>query len=408
MSLVSNHNCVKIFNDLYEELNHFTHGRYTSSIAKFLNASYDTEPRVLIKVILTLRKIRLGTIKNKKKVSLYYKYIIKLLNSQNILNNGDAQPIGQLLSLTSCANKAQNVLNVKRLKRTNNEEIVNTASPLYQYIKNDLCMNNRKIKPIVRDTSLYENKTCFWIRIWLNGNDAVSSLKNLLSNEQIKINLYDIGTVSEVYNIVELYYWRKGKTQMLNIIEVLNNLDIVNKIIFCSDLVRMSKQKFIPKAVIYSNMMKFYYAYKTCNLTFVLTKQEDLEIFNYTSILCGILMYGPNFTSTNHTLKSCPLAALSNARPLDSIKINARIVEPVTPYEQLIFKEYPEKKTSTAATDSTFENGGRHQVYTISQDRAYRMTGNCPNIGGVNTSEISIVSTPEHNNHVIGVLKSMY
>lgn len=417
MALTSNYNTIKIFNDLYEELDYFTHKKYTQNISKILNASFDADIKVLVRIILTLRKIReLNLLELHDPFALhFYKQIIKLLNSQHPLDNGDIYPMGMILSLVSCADKAQDILNVKRLKKVAVSTIENVDSELYKYIKKNLGMENRKLKPSIKDTSLhgctplnddtYKRLQVFWFRITLDPKALVENLKTLLLDSNINTYLIDIGTISENNGILELYYNKKAN--LFKLLTLLNDADEVKEIIFCSDLIRMSKIKQLTNADIFSNMIKFYYIYKTYNLTFMMRNQHDSVMFYFVYSLCVLFMQSPNLTSANSKLAPNPISALSCSNPMFAIKEKTKTLEPITEFEKMVLSENPQKLNNTAASPESIQFQARHRVFVINQDRDSRVITGFPQVGGISTGEIVVTPEEDYERFTVEVLKAM-
>ncbi|UVT30811.1 P47 [Penaeus vannamei nudivirus] len=420
MSLLNSKiNTKKLFDDLYFEFDHFTNKSFSSEISKILNASLNVDLRSAVKVMLTFRKVRKNESLKKHKTILYYKKKLRsLFASQNNLNDGDAHSIGILLSLDSCSKKAQEVLNVKRLKHVNESKSANTESDLYKFITQHLKFANEKIKPSVKDTSLHGllNKKSkiknaqplyiFWFRLKLQKDDLVQNLKTLLTEkQQVSVNLLDIGTISEDNGILEFYY--SSKANIYQLLEIFNDADQVKEIIFCSNLVGMNKLTMISDATRFSNMLKFYYIYKTYNLSFMVRNQADTRSFFLVYSLCSLFMHTTNLTSANNNLTPNPLSSLSCSKPMITIKERARTLEPLTKYEENVIAKNSEKLSYTAATKDSIEYNSRHKVCALTQDRDTRIITGYPNIGGVNASEMILNPTAEQESFIVDMLKSM-
>ncbi|UOT91772.1 P47 [Aratus pisonii nudivirus] len=393
-----------ILSHLCSELDKFTKYKNTDNVCKIVNCLYDVDIKTIIKVLLQLKQLNEKKVEIDLKIKTYYlTNIYKLINSKNHLDDADTHPIGQDLSIFSCATKSQNVLNVKRLTKKIKSENVSEATDLVKHIYT-LGFKNENIKPAVKDNSLYTNEIS-WFRLILNGDDTLSSFKELYNCNVIKDHMIDVYVVNEDYHIIELYYNKKAKKA--NLMKFFNNSDLVKEIVFCSDLVTVKKMK-IDTCDIFSNMLKFYYCYKTNHFNFTLTSQKDIKIFHYVYLICSIFIQSSKSVNNKSFTTPAPLSGLSYCKPMTKIQPKSRLVEDISEYERNYLKENGDGSLcDTAATPETLEIGKRHVLYTVNQDRDKRVLHSYGNVGGVNHSELVIEPDEETKKFQIQMLRNL-
>ncbi|UBZ25598.1 P47 [Carcinus maenas nudivirus] len=382
-----------LFTDLTKELITFTNSTNVSNVCKIVNCLYNVEPEVLVRVMLSLRNINREKLLEKKDkyAQVYFKEISKLITSKNHLDNSDTHSIGQDLSIFSCARKSQDVLNVKRLKnKKTNEEGGVTNTPLVAYVLDELNLKNESIQPTVKDSSLHKHEIT-WFRLMLCG-DFLESLRCLYEeNPIIAMHLYDIHIVSEEYNVVEIYYKKKAKLAQLMLL--FNDSEYVKEIIFCSELESVKKLKIRP-CDIFSNMLKFYYCYKTNNITFTITCMDHMKKFHFVYLMCSIFIHSSRFTSSDGAFSPLPLSRTSYYKPMVNIIPKTRVVEDISDYEKTYVTETGDL-SETAASFESYELKKRHRLYNPKQDRDQRILHGFGAIGGINQTEVVLHASNE-------------
>lgn len=401
-------NLHKILTDLTYELDVFTGESNTTNICKIVNASLNLEVRQLAKVLLTVRKINKNGLvrKNDKSARVFQKEIYRLLKSKNSIDDADSHPIGQDLSIFSCAAKSQDILNVKRLTENISRNLDESKrTPFLQYILK-LGFKNDYIEPSVKDSSLHTNDLT-WFRLVLSGGEGtiLDAFKSLYEHELVRDHIHDVYILAEEFRVIELYYKKKAKR--LQLLVFFNESDLIEDIIFCSELELVKKMKLRP-CDIFSNMLKFYYCYKSNNFTFTITSVKDLRIFNLVYVMCGIFIHSSKFTTANSIISPAPLSGLSYCKPMIKTQPKTKLVENISDYELTYVKENGEEfLCNTAATPETFINQKRHVLYTVNQDRDKRIIDGYSSVGGVNSSELIIEPTPERTERTIKLLKKL-
>ncbi|QBB28613.1 P47 [Homarus gammarus nudivirus] len=403
MSLTDRGNKLRrILSDLKVELDKFTKFTNVDNIPKIINCLYDVNQRDLAKVVVTLRKINNDkSLERHKYAQVYLKDIYKLISSKNHINDSDTHPIGQDLSIYSCAAKSQDVLNVKRLKKRE-VNIGGQSKSVAAYIIDTLNYKNESIQPKIKDCSLHTNDI-IWFRLLIKGNLLESFLK--IYNDLAIETIHDVFILSEEHNIIEIYFKKKAKLSQL--LEFFNENDNVEDIIFCSELQKMKKMK-IRQCDIFSNMLKFYYCYKTKNLTFTITRQSHLKIFNYVFLMCSIFIHSTKFTASNSLLTPLPLSSLSYYKPMITAVHKARIVEDISKYEKTYVAQMgAESLPNTASSQEIFKDGKRHKIYSLKQDRDQRMIYGYSTVGGVNHSEVVMTEADKTLTYRMNLLQNL-
>ncbi|UVX94867.1 P47 [Callinectes sapidus nudivirus] len=396
----------KLFNDLTEELTILLTKANFENVCKVVNTLYDMEPRLLVKALLVIKKINREQLLHSENryAKVYFKELIRLLNSKNHLDNGDSHPIGQDMSINSCADKSQNVLNVKRLKTNDSETSAKKNTSALQYVMGDLKLKNEKIQPIIKDNTLHKYEIT-WFRLILTG-DLKTSLKGLYDEfPTFSSYLHDIHILAEEFNIVEVYYKKKAKIAPL--MNLFNESSYVEEIIFCSELEKVKKLKIRP-CDSFSNMIKFYFCCKTKSFTFTITSCEDMKVFHYVYLMCSVFMHASKFTASNTTVSPAPLAGISYSKPMVTSVPKTKMVEDITPFETTYVEEHGlDNIHNTSATLESYRIKKRHKMYALTQDREKRMVQGISAIGGANQSEIVITPTKELKRKRIELLKSL-
>ncbi|UHB41731.1 P47 [Macrobrachium rosenbergii nudivirus] len=416
MALFSDYNIEQLLEDLFMEMQKFTYNRYDSDLPKFINACYDCDPLLLGKMVLLFRQLndekKNPEIRKTPTALLAYTKIIKLLNSKNPLDDNDAHPIGQDLSIYSCSGSSQEVLNFKRLKNTDNAKKM-VETPLLGYIKNKLGFKSEQIMPNIKDHVLFGKKEeYYWYRVILTPNekdkdDYINPLKELLKTPIIATGLKDIAILSNEYGILEFYYNQK-KTKMVDILCAFNANDQISKIVFCSNLIKMRVMNVFSNADLMSNMLKFYYCYKTKNLTFCVLSQRQMEILSKTYIYCAMLLFTPTLLKPDGILSAGPLSIVSYNKPMISLQQKIKIVEPMTPYESVYLKEEGlENINKTAVSPESYQLNARHILYSISQDRDLRCLYGYSKTGGITQGELVLTQSKEQQNKRIKYLQKL-
>ena len=155
----------------------------------------------------------------------------------------------------------------------------------------------------------------------------------------------------------------------------------------------------------FSNMLKFYYCYKTNNFNFTVTSMYELHIFQYCYLMCSIFIHSSKFTNVSSFISPNPISGLSYCKPMTKIQPRARAVVELSPYEKRYVEENGlEKLTNTAASIESFKNNMKHVTYTMNQDRDSRIFTGYSTIGGVNQSELIIEQSDEAINEMIKIL----
>lgn len=400
-------NFCRILNDLTLELDVFTKYKHQSNVRKIVNSLYDIELTILVKVILTLRKINAeDLIKKKDKHALYYRQeIYKLIKSRNFVDDGDTHPIGQDFSIFSCASKSQDVLNVKRLSKKTSNVDHHSKSPLVNFVIEELNFKNESIEPTVKDSSLHTHEVT-WFRLVLTvvSGDLLDTFKELYDQKLVRDQLCDVNVLAEEFNVIELYY---KKAKVAQLIDFFETCDLVQEIVFCSELELMKKLR-IRQSDIFSNMLKFYYCYKTNHFTFTVISQENLRIFHYVYLMCSIFIHSSKFTTPSGVISPAPISSLSYYKPMINIQPKAKMVEDLSVYEHnYIRKNGVDKLCNTASSLESYRMGKRHTIYTVTQDRDKRILHNFSNVGGVNQSELVIEPQEERAKRTVKLLRKM-
>lgn len=398
MSFTSGHpQLCKIHDDLTKELDIFTNGKNTTSVKRIVNTLFDMDLRKLIKVLLTVRHFNKhdSLRKGDHVAKVYFKYFNQLIMSRNNLDDADAHPVGQDLSIFSCAAKSQSALNVKRLNVNNADNRSDGSSALLKFVVNELGFKNKCIEPSINDSSIHSNPIT-WFRLKLRGGPETlfETFKSMYASPIVHVGVADVHLLYEEGCILEIYY-EKGvkKSQILLHFEA---CEFVEKIIFCSELNLLKKVKARP-CDIFSNIIKFNYCNKTKNIDFCLTCQDDLLVFHYVYLMSAMLL-----TSTS----SSPISGISCSKPMFKSMKNAKELEPITDYERKHKESRGAKAISdTAATPETEAIGQRHKVHAAVQDRDRRILSGASTMGGTSVNELVIHSkkAPE----IIKILQSM-
>ncbi len=395
-----------LLNDLTEELDKFTFRRNTQSIKRIVNTSFDVDIMTMVKLLLTIRKINNENLleKGDRAAKVYLNYINKLILSKNNVEDADSHPVGQDLSIFSCASKSQSALNVKRLKINTDrlQQQKGNVSPFIHHITETLGFKNDFIEPPVNDSSMHSNPIV-WFRVVLNCNqeDCDGSLLSVFkkfyrTSVLIQQHLHDIHLVSEEFNIIELYYKKNAKKPQL--LFHFQESEFISSIIFCSELGLLKKMKIRPCDVL-SNMLKFYFCMKTKNLNFSVTGQKDLQIFHHIFLMCAVLMY---------PIQPAPLSAISYSKPMFKSLNNAKKVEKMTGYEfKYMEVNGPESIINTSATIETIKDNKRHCLHATVQDRDNRILNGLSTIGGANISELVVESEDSVINERIELLQNL-
>lgn len=393
---------LKIINDLVKELNILTRGNNKSTISKLVNTLYDVDIEKIARAVLIIKDCNADKLERSQRKAIS-SMIFRCIKSKNSLNDADAHPIGQDLSIFSCSEKSQSILNVKRLAVKHEDQKVKSKkrSVMESYIEN-LKYENNPIIPNIKDSTLYTYHIT-WFRIVLTTGHALQELLES-SPKDLNEHLSDIHILSNQFNIVELYYRKKAKIN--NILQTLENSNHVVDIVFCSDLVKV-KNMAIPEEVIFSNMLKFYYCYKTKNNKFDLTSQNDLQIFHYVYIMCSIFMKAPKFGCASAEISPAPISMLSYNNPIPNIIIKSRMVEDLSDYDRTYIRENPQGICNTTATEETLTQETRHVIVAATQDRDLRVMKNYCHMGGVNQLEVVLQESKDQRDHRINILKTL-
>ena len=394
----------RIFEELYNELDKFTKLSFSEDLSKIVNNLVDMDIRDVVKVVLYTKKINNLGLKSKDS-KVYLSKLLKLLKSKNNLCGTDSYPIGQDFCIFSCAARSQNVLNVKRLvEKAKNSKSNDTE--FLKYIVNVLNFKNDYIEPCVKDSSPHTHQIT-WFRLFLRGNNLLETFKSLHSHKLVSDKLCDVHIVTEEFKIIELYYEKKAKRAQL--MTFFNECDLVESIIFCSEL-DLLKRMNARTCDIFSNLLKFYFCYRTNSFSFSINSQQQIRTFHYVYLVCTIFMYtSPKFTNvSSKQYSSNPLSILSGSKPMLKIQDAANKLEPLTPYEEQYVRERGEESLcDTAATKESFQQNKRHEVIGLVQDRDCRMITSTTAIGASNMNELVIVSNDESIKKRIDVLREL-
>lgn len=394
-----------VLNDLHYELDKFTNYNNTSNICKIINNLYDTDLKIIVKVLLTIRKINNEKLleKNNKYAQVYLKEFYKLLGSKNSIDDGDTHPIGQDWSIFSCAAKSQDILNVKRLTDTQIKKKHKNKTCFVKYITECLKFENKRIDPVVKDFSLHTHEYT-WFRLMLVGNDLMTTFKLLHKNHIVKEHIHDVHVLAEEFNIIEIYYKRKVKRAQ--VLMFFNNCPLVKSVIFCSELEFLTKMRIRPCDV-FSNILKFYYCYKTNNFNFSVTSVNELHCLHYVYMMYSFFILSPKL-SNGSNLTPNPIAGLSYCKPMTKIQPKSGLVEDISQYEKTYIKENGVKSLSdTAVTLESLKFDKRHVLHNINQDRDQRILHGFSNVGGVNQSELVIEQTKKRKDDTIKLMRKI-
>lgn len=392
----------KILDDLTEQLDKFTMKRNTESIKKLVNTSFDLDIETLVKVLLSVKHINDNNLlqQGNRDAKVYLKHINKLILSKNNMQDADSHPVGQDLSIFSCATKSQSALNVKRLKiNILDESISSSLSPFLSYILKDLGFKNDFIEPSLNDSSMHSNPIT-WFRVVMNcernSMALLKTFKKMYETPLVKTALHDIYIVSEEFNIIELYYTKLSKKAQLLL--YFESCPYISKIIFCSELGLLRKMK-IRQCDRFSNMLKFHFCYKTKNIDFDLHSMKDLNMFHHIYLMCSVLI---------KPQPPAPLAAISYSKPMFKSQNNIKMVEPITGYEKKYLEiNGNESIGNTSATIETLAENKRHCLHSAVQDRDRRILNGYSTIGGVNLNELIVHSDDETVKRRIELLREM-
>ena len=376
---------------------------------------------------------------------------LKLILSQNNINNPDTHPIGLDLSIELYATAAQNVLNIKQLdtvqKSTNSGANINTLSSTTNTISNHFVSSNmnedkyykenfeefakhilklpsNKIMPNINGTILHattDDKS--WVRVRLTEQAYKSTNKcygksdsNMVMNRIIEqiykdhpplLKLCGVAQFSEY--IYEFYYTDKHVVQCLLFYQ---NQKHVENIIFYSNL-RKLKEKSNSKLLTLSSILKFYYCYNYTHLDFSLSTAYDLKNLQRMYLYAILFMYKDNMNTSTGDKLNTPMSCLSGNSPSYNIQCKSRNLEPLTEYEIMllgphIMKHINAKKgiskkrlnvelkkkqpsldlRSTSMSFNSLRYGMKHKTYVVSNDRDSKMFSKQGFIGGHNQHEV--------------------
>lgn len=296
----------------------------------------------------------------------------KLICSINTLNNADVHPFGIESSIYFHAAKAQNVLNIKHLSNAQSKDDLkrNLSQRLLETCENII---GKPIVPNINMNALYgapaDTAACQWIRCQLQPNTNIYSIY-----ERIPLPLQFSHCWPYSDTVCEFYFF---DTNVGLCLEFFNSLPEVVEIIFYSNLKRF--QNYCDNDLLnLSNCLKFYYCYRTEQLTFAIIWQSHVdELLHLYSVVC-ILLHKSNMkiSRVDDPRTTTPLNILTGSSP------NVYIVK------------YMYRMTSNTddphAEQSAFSRSLNqyHPSFMCNNDREYRIVGRGTTTGANNVHDL--------------------
>ena len=370
--------------------------------------------------------------------------LLKLIISQNNINNPDTHPIGSDLSIELIASGTQKTLNIKQLDpveemiNDNNNIDNNLSSPdetikyieSFEYFaKYTLKLSSNKITPNINGTILHgttDNKS--WIRVRLREQTQKSEMNSII--EQIckeHPHLLELSGIAQFSKTIYEFYYKDSHAS--HCLLFFQNQIHVESIIFYSNL-KILKSISYSKLLTLSSILKFYYCYNYKNLDFSLITVNDLMNLQRTYLYAIVFMYKDNMDTSKGNKLNTAMSCLSGNMPSLNIRSKSRNLEPLTDYERMllgpkimkyiddnknrkllgpkIMKNLDDKKhinkkilskklkkikppldlRSTSMSLFSLEYGMKHKVYKVCSDRDSKMFSKPGLIGGHNQHEV--------------------
>lgn len=332
---------------------------------------------------------------------------------------GDTETTNFLVQANSIQANNEYCLIVKTMQKCQNENKLNGFSHFYEYIneesrgiydyyfvehekfsilelafcKNFVCYfkNNKsectKITPNINISMLYttpkEYQGC-WIRCIFFAQvfeQTIDYLSNVFSSN------YDFikKLVSNDKFVVAEVYFRGNKG--LDYLKTIDSHDGVHSIVFFSNC-KLLYLKCKNKAVVYSNILKFYFCTLENKLIFTIDSIDDLKKLHHYHTLVVQFLNKSNLRMTGDEM-STPLSCLSGSDPVRSISKYKNVFKPLTE-AGLYVKENTKNFEHTPISAQSLKTDSEHVVYELKDCRDYRIIGAGAICGGKNVHPLTI------------------
>lgn len=332
---------------------------------------------------------------------------------------GDTETINFLLQLNSIQPNNEYYLIVKTKQKCQNEKNLKGFSYYYEYINeessgiydyyfvehekfssvelvfcnNFVCYfkNNKskctKITPNINISMLYttpkEYQGC-WIRCIFFAHLFEKTIDFL---SKVFLNNYDFTKklVSNNKFVVAEVYFRGNKG--IDYLKVLDSDNGVHSIVFFSNC-KLLYLKCRNKAVVYSNILKFYFCTLENKLIFTIDSIDDLKKLHHYHMLVVQFLNKSNLRMTGDEM-STPLSCLSGSDPVRSISKYKNMFKPLTE-AGLYVKENTKNFEHTTISTQSLKTDDEHVVYELKDCRDYRIVGAGAICGGKNVHPLTI------------------
>lgn len=357
---------------VYRQLNELLENKYPKLIQILMGRYWARPNEELRKFAGQLEKLnKLPADKHHVKREWIEKFK-RLLFSKNDLDNGDVHPVGLATSIVLYSSKAQSILNVKHLRSSSAAS--SSASNYCQILPNiDMTLifasNNSSGTPLQ------------WVRVKMTD---VVNVRALLNDLPQSLNLHSYyGFPNTDY--VEFYFTDKKVHECL---DYFNRSLHVKSIVFYSNckILRLLSRN---KALVISNMMKFYYCYLTQKLDFVVKTNEDMRMMHHFFLIANVFFHTPNMKTVGNENFVMPLSLASGVNPHRKLfKFKERYEDLNELDKHLVENGY--NLGATPMSEHSLEMGKKHKVYSLTNDRDFRIMGMGSKIGGRNVNELVI------------------